>query len=253
MTATTSTPAATDDRVWDPCGKCGGDGVVHYGNVVYTTRRGPERTCHRCNGARGRWTTQAAIDKRNRRRERAAERANEKARAAAIEAAAKLAAAQDAFAAENPDVIAALPTLPGEFGASTRASYEEFGTLTAKQIEAVLRIAAEKAAEPTPAPVVEGKIRVTGKIVSMKWQDSAYGPGGSLKMVVLDDRGFKVWGTVPRALEGVGQYFDEDADETRFDGGVERGDRVSFTATVEVSDRDETFGFFKRPTKAERL
>jgi hypothetical protein len=53
-------------------------------------------------------------------------------------------------------------------------------------------------------------------------------------MTVRDDRGFLVWGSVPAAL-----------------GGIEQGDRVQFNATVTKSDRDETFGFFKRPTKAQ--
>lgn len=93
---------------------------------------------------------------------------------------------------------------------------------------------AEKAAsEPAPAPVVEGRITVTGEVLSTKAQDSPYGP--TLKMLVLEERGFKVWGTLPRALE---------ADVPLV------GKRVVFTASVERSDDDECFGFFKRPAQA---
>jgi hypothetical protein len=52
-------------------------------------------------------------------------------------------------------------------------------------------------------------------------------------MLVRDDRGFKVWGTVPSSLPN-----------------TDRGDKVTFTASVERSNNDETFGFFKRPSKA---
>jgi len=256
MTATPATQA--DDRVWDPCGKCGGDGVVHYGNVVYTTRRGAERTCHRCNGRKGRWTTQAAIDKRDRARVRRAEKAN-------IEAARKLAAAvaernakRAKFETDHGDVIEFLPHLTGDFGNSLRTTLQEWGELTEKQVEAVLRIKAQRDAEPTPVPVVEGRIQITGRIVTEKWVDSDY--GSTHKMLVLDDRGFKVWGTVPQAVEPM-NYYDEHG-EYQHEHGVGCGGRdsnhtaevrVTFTATVEKSDRDETFGFYKRPTKAEKL
>src|SRR5690606_20471029 len=117
-----------------------------------------------------------------------------------------------AYAAENADVLAALETLTGEFADDLRATLAETGQLSENQGAAVLRIAAEKAAEPEAAPVEAGRIEITGKGVPTKW----------------------VYGTVPAAI-----------------GGVERGERVAFTATVEASDDDETFGFFKRPTKAQ--
>lgn len=63
-------------------------------------------------------------------------------------------------------------------------------------------------------------------------------------MLVLDDRGFKVWGTVPAALER-----DEHGGMTV--GTIaEKGDRVTFTARLEPSSDDETFGFFKRPRRS---
>jgi hypothetical protein len=42
-----------------------------------------------------------------------------------------------------------------------------------------------------------------------------------------------VWGTVPASIDN-----------------VQRGALVEFTATVQVSDNDPKFGFFKRPSKA---
>ena len=53
------------------------------------------------------------------------------------------------------------------------------------------------------------------------------------KIVVLDDRGFKVYGSCPSSVD------------------AERGDRLSFMAKIEASNDDSQFGFFKRPTKAE--
>ena len=93
--------------------------------------------------------------------------------------------------------------------------------------------AAEQATEIT-APVITGRIQITGTVLTTKWQDSHF--GSTLKMLVRDDRGFKVWGTVPSSLPN-----------------TESGDRVTFTAAVEASDDDETFGFFKRPTKAQLI
>ena len=54
---------------------------------------------------------------------------------------------------------------------------------------------------------------------------------GSQKCTLKDDRGFVVWG-----------------------GNIgEKGDKVSFMATVVVSDNDPKFGFYKRPTKIQIL
>ena len=125
-----------------------------------------------------------------------------------------------------------------------------YGDLSERQVAAVLRAkardeerAAKRAEEAlTASPVVEGKILVTGEILTVKWQESHY--GGALKMLVRDDRGFKVWGTCPTSLDNV--HTDEDGRTS----GVVKGDRVAFTATVEASNDDPTFGFFKRPSKA---
>lgn len=121
-------------------------------------------------------------------------------------------------------------------------SINRYGTTSDKFVRAIMRdmarterIAAERAAEKAQGqPVVEGKITVEGQVLSVKWQENDY--GSRQVMTVADDRGFKVWGSVPRSIDN-----------------VERGDRVRFNATVEASDRDETFGFYKRPTKAVTL
>lgn len=94
--------------------------------------------------------------------------------------------------------------------------------------EAHRRAEVERRPDPTPCPT--GRVEVTGEIVGLSWRDTGY--GSALKATIIDDRGFRVWVTVPRANS-------DDA---------ERGHRVTFTATLTRSDDDETFGFGKRPT-----
>lgn len=96
-----------------------------------------------------------------------------------------------------------------------------------RDAERAERDAAHQAGENAP----EGRIVVTGTVLAFKVQESIY--GDVLKMLVQDDRGFRVWGSVPASLDD-----------------AERESRVTFTATVTASDKDTKFGFFKRPTKA---
>ncbi len=96
------------------------------------------------------------------------------------------------------------------------------------------RKAEEAARKAMLNPVVEGRGVISGEVISVKFQENQY--GGSLKMLVMDDRKFKVWGTVPAALEDVA-----------------RGDHVTLTATLVKSDDDDTFGFYSRPAKASAI
>jgi hypothetical protein len=168
-------------------------------------------------------------------------------RAAAQRVTKKRQAAVEAWFAENPDNRFAV-----EYAEANRSEnyfyddllrkLKQYGPWTDNQRDAVLRgvvrdaefakAKAERDAEPK-VPVPTGRYVVTGTVVSRKWKDDPY--GGRLVWTVKDDRGFRVWGTVPRSLD------------------VEVGDRVEFTAAVTPSDDDETFGFTKRPTKASVL
>lgn len=97
---------------------------------------------------------------------------------------------------------------------------------------------AKKAADQAEAtPVIEGRIVVTGEIIKAQWREGYAYNSEVLKLTVRDDRGFKLWGTCPTSVESE----------------AERGARITFTASVTKSDDDETFGFFKRPTKPEIL
>lgn len=81
------------------------------------------------------------------------------------------------------------------------------------------------------ADVPEGRIVVTGTVLSTKFQEGYYGT--EHKMLVQDDTGFKVWGTVPSKISS-----------------VQKGDRIQYTVTVKPSPNDAKFGFGSRPSKA---
>lgn len=141
-----------------------------------------------------------------------------------------------------PNIYAGNPFL-----ADVARKLRQYGNLSTKQVEAIRKAMAriakpEEKEEEITAPVLTGKQIITGTVLSTKYVESQF--GGSLKMLVRDDRGFKVWGSVPRSLtQGDDGFYSQLANDTR----------VKFTATVEVSNDDPCFGFFKRPTKAEAI
>lgn len=123
----------------------------------------------------------------------------------------------------------------------------------AKRVELEAERAAEKA---VVADVEEGTYEFSGTVVAIKLHESDF--GSSFKMTVKADDGRVYWGTVPRSLE---DWWDAntDSDEGYFTGiagsdnprgSGERngiGVKVTIKATVTKSDKDRTFGFFKRP------
>ena len=176
----------------EKCGKCGGSGhLSHYGHWY-------NGVCFGCRGS-GTKSFKTSPEARAKARERYAKKAEAK----RIVEEAKRAAKRIELAEE-----------------------------AAKEAERKAELEAKWAAELEAAePVPTGRIDVSGKVLSCKYQESMY--GSTLKMLVKDERGFKLWGTVPSSIYE-----------------VERGDMVSFTATVEPSKDDDKFGFFKRPSKA---
>lgn len=174
-------------------------------------------------------------------------------RALALRRAEELAWDWHPFAADltYPQVTDAMGGFVAEVGEKFRAS----GQLSERQCEALERVfsrhlerendrQAHPDPDPDPAPVVEGKIVVTGKIAHVRRENNPFAYHASTwKFLVIDDRGFKVWGTMPAALRA-------DVDDVH----ILRGRRVEFTATVKRSGGDdETFGIAARPTKARLL
>lgn len=256
MTHTTRPADYTTKNIWESCGKCEGtgsvswgidvDGAVHLVNSSGETvgRRTVSKVCFTCNGVGGKRVSQAQLDRREYGRKYRARKAEEKAAAKRAEVAAKEAeerAGFDAWKAENADLVEFVSNAragePGTFMWDMKFRiFTEERALTENQGKVVRRImdqSAKDAAESSP--VIEGRIVITGKILSVKERFSAY--GSVLKITVKDDRGFKVWGTLPSAIAGQGC----------------KGRRVTFTATVKASDDDETFGLYSRPVKAELL
>lgn len=97
--------------------------------------------------------------------------------------------------------------------------------------------------------VEAGKQNITGTIASVKaktiepytrWDKTKV----VYKVLVALDNGTKVWGSAPGSFDETGTH------AITGDGTIpKQGERVSFSATVEPSDNDPLFGFFKRPTK----
>jgi hypothetical protein len=214
---------------------------------------------HTCVANRFAFADRAARDFDRLRKAAAAERERV---AQAAEAARKRAE----FTAEHPveaqilaDVLAS-PAGRDGFLVDLAAKFDGYGYLTEKQLPWVVKVSdrererAEQAAnEPPLVPAPEGRVTVRGEIVAVKTVESDFGE--SIKLLVLADDHYKVWVTAPNALYG---YRDEDLEDGRPRGDAvyrtpERGDRIEFAAKLERSDRDETFAFGKRPTKARYL
>lgn len=164
-----------------------------------------------------------------------------------------------AWAAERPENAECLEYLEAENLAGRLNSFthdilrklQQYGNLSERQVAAVLRGAqrdrefaerreAERVALQDVAPLPEGRRLIAGEIVSAKWKVTPYGM--QAKMLVREDSGNKVWGTIPAALV---------PDDEDLPAMV--GQRVALTATVRRSDDDPHFGFYSRPQAATRV
>lgn len=126
---------------------------------------------------------------------------------------------------------------------------DDYATASEREAERRAEKAKRDAERANAAPVPTGQgIVIEGTIVKVYWQDNDY--GGALRMIVQGDDGWRVWGTLPASLMSSEQY-DADGNHTGHTLGADEGDRVRFTANVTASDDDPTFGFCKRPRKAE--
>ncbi|QFP95358.1 hypothetical protein SEA_YUUY_29 [Microbacterium phage YuuY] len=133
-----------------------------------------------------------------------------------------------------------------------------------RQIAALQRVAdrrAEQQAEAEAHPAPEGRVVVTGEVVSAKAVEGDYGT--AYKILVKDDAGFKVWCSIPKAQAD--QAYDEyrETHQESYTWGPDcwllgadgtdeqgvKGRRITFTATLQPSKDDKSFAFGSRPTK----
>lgn len=216
MNATTETP------IFINCGRCGGQGgFACFGHI-------DNGVCFECGGAKGHWSTVEAEAKEDRAREQRAARKE-----------AKRAAAEAAFLAEHEGLAEALET-DHHIVDDLAATLRDCGSISEKQVALAMKIAREQAeraqarAEEPQEPVVEGRGPVVGEIVHIRSEEVRFGGNASLsvKVLIADDRGFRLWGTAPKSIR----------DE------ISKGARVSLTATLTA--KEDGFGFFSRPSKA---
>lgn len=144
----------------------------------------------------------------------------------------------NAIASMNEEELAAYhwgnnKECPNRIAMNIASNVENYGPLSFKQKEFLVRLHQrqiendKKLAEGVLVPCPEGKIIITGTVISTKSVDTPY--GWSFKMLIEDITGFKVFGTVPSASD------------------IQPGDKVVLTATVSPSDKDKSFGFYSRP------
>lgn len=106
---------------------------------------------------------------------------------------------------------------------------ENFLKGLASKIDCRESLAVQEAEKKALMPdVPEGRVKVTGKVLTIKSQPGYAWGTYDLKMLVQSAEGWKVWSTCP-----VGEF--------------EKGDTISYTVTITKSNTDSKFGFGKRP------
>jgi len=150
---------------------------------------------------------------------------------------------------EWQDAFAAGPKLRGKVEAQNTVrdivgKLIRYGSISEKQ-EAFLRKLLERingwgaeqarreAEVEAAAPAPSGRVTVTGKILSVKDQDSDFGV--TFKLLLQATEGYKVWATVPGAL-----WQNRSAEDLR-------GLTITIKVTLTPSPSDTKFAFGKRP------
>ena len=178
-----STPADFDRN--EECGKCDHCGTPHYWGAIFRDRRDGSYLIIGNNCAenffnfpsRRSYLTAQAAKLAERRKRNAANRE-----------------AGEAFLATRVDLQAAFAECDHYIVADIRDKLFKYGSISDKQAALVMKIAIEAAErtpepepQPIPADVLDGRVKLTGEVLTIKWQDSQF--GGSLKMLVRDQGG----------------------------------------------------------------
>lgn len=144
----------------------------------------------------------------------------------------------------------------------TAAARKWIATAKTREEERARKAAQEAETKPEAGPFPTGRVQVIGTVLNVRLGEMpTYRVGFAEpdKWLVEMDDGNRVWGSIPQSafkVEVLDPYRAE-GDETSTvemyarDINALRGARVSFKATVERSDKDEHFGYYKRPSKCE--
>lgn len=236
------------DKVYKVCGRCLGSGNYSF-NPMDGTR------CFGCRGKQGWWVS---ADKEEKRAKARARYAKNKAKLAAKKKAAKDAVAEN-FMALHSGLKEAL-SLDHKISQDLRNNLHRWGNLSEKQIKLAYKLVnavkhpkcsycKHEAHEDQEchcgcgkkAEIQEGRRQLEGKVLKTKYHSTKW--GDQLKMLVLLNTGEKVYGSTPKIELDNGEMFYHE------DGELLKGCTIRFVATVECSDSDSYFGFFKRPIK----
>jgi len=204
------------------CDRCGGRG---FGSWQPDGGR-----CYACGGVDTRKRTRTQTVKSYAQAKKAADRRAVRKAEQRREEREERQAAGKAWLAARPELSEAL-AVEHPILADLRASALRWGSLTDKQQAFAFKVAGEVKAAPVEVTPVEGRQDIEGEVVTIKSTD-----WGTKLMVRVDtDAGsFRLYGSLPAALDDVA-----------------RGDRVRFAA--KVTPKDAGFGFYSRPTKAEKV
>lgn len=145
---------------------------------------------------------------------------------------------REAFLASKPGLAAAFEC-DHRIVRDIRERFEQYGSVSEKQIALVIKLAGE-ARNPAPAEqhvvAPTGRVTFRGKVVSYKIQDSQYGTQYKIVVKVATDAGvWLCWCTAPASML-----------PSSHGGSPLQGCDVEITATLERG-RDAHFVFGKRP------
>jgi len=225
--------------------ECSCGGVNHSGRYVGTGYETAEAVeAYREANTKRKVAAAKAAATRRRRKEEDRQAALEAFRAAHttqvgwLEARAAEADATKSYDSHARDVWMARDML-GYLNRTGRLTYRQLELVDIKIAKRNERLAAEAAAAAAPPvpPAPQGTVAVTGRIITLHSEPSRFSYYGvEHKMLVESDDRWRVWATRPAALED-----------------AQVGSRVTFTAELSRSERDETFAFGARPRKAALL
>jgi len=166
------------------------------------------------------------------------------------------------FKREEPEVYNFLTDLDEDesfyFVKDLARNLEQWGSLTERQTQAAKKIILQRRQKekeriereanrvvPT-TPLANGRQWIGGTVEFVKTPDqNDMFPAWKMR-VVMDD-GNAVWGTVPRVL------LDEARDNNSDVQSYLKGRQVRFMAEIKVSEKDQHFGFYRKPTQARTL